>query len=278
MDYIELIVKYQTSSEVEISEVIVAKLGEIGYESFTEEENTIKAYIQSNDFSFENASITLSNIENTTVELSFSNIEKQNWNAVWESNFKPVYIGKNCLIRAPFHNDLPKVDYEIVIEPKMSFGTGHHETTSLMAEYVLANDFSNLTVLDMGCGTGILAILASMKNASEVTAIDYDEWSYENTVENLERNNITNGIVMQGDFDVIQDLCFDVILANINRNILSQHAQDFYNSTNSNGFIYLSGFYNKDLDYIKEIYEKVGFTFVDNIEKNNWNAAKFKKN
>jgi len=115
MDYIELIVKYQTSSEVEISEVIVAKLGEIGYESFTEEENTIKAYIQSNDFSFENASITLSNIENTTVELSFSNIEKQNWNAVWESNFKPVYIGKNCLIRAPFHNDLPKVDYEIVL-------------------------------------------------------------------------------------------------------------------------------------------------------------------
>lgn len=278
MDYIELIVGFETKSEVNIAEIIIAKLGEIGFESFIEEEKSIKAYIQADKFSLENASIELSNIEDTDINLSFENIEKQNWNAVWESNFKPVKIGNNCIIRAPFHTNLGHFEYEVVIEPKMSFGTGHHETTSLMAEYIMRDSFNNSTVLDMGCGTGVLAILASMKKASEVTAIDYDEWSYINTVENIERNSITNIIAMQGDFDAIQELKFDIVLANINRNILTKHAQDLYNSTNNDGYIYLSGFYNIDFETIKETYEKTGFIFIDRIEKNQWNAAKFKKN
>jgi len=217
-------------------------------------------------------------LKEISVDLSFENIEKQNWNALWESNFKPVFIGKDCIIHAPFHSDLPKVKYEIVIEPKMSFGTGHHETTSLVTEYVLQIDFTNKTVLDMGCGTGVLAILASMRNAKEVTAIDYDEWSYLNTVENFERNNITNFKAWHGDFDSIHGLKFDIVLANINRNILSDHAQDLYNVTNENGEIYMSGFYNIDLEIIKNIYEKVGFKYVSFIEKNNWVSTKLVKN
>ena len=275
--YTELTIKFSPFTE-EYSDIIIALLGEIEYESFTTSQNLIKAYISSKNFNFELAKETLNVLKEISVDLSFENIEKQNWNALWESNFKPVFIGKDCIIHAPFHSDLPKVKYEIVIEPKMSFGTGHHETTSLVTEYVLQIDFTNKTVLDMGCGTGVLAILASMRNAKEVTAIDYDEWSYLNTVENFERNNITNFKAWHGDFDSIHGLKFDIVLANINRNILSDHAQDLYNVTNENGEIYMSGFYNIDLEIIKNIYEKVGFKYVSFIEKNNWVSTKLVKN
>ncbi|HLT49830.1 MAG TPA: 50S ribosomal protein L11 methyltransferase, partial [Aequorivita sp.] len=187
----------------------------------------------------------------------------------------PIEVDGKCTVRAPFHPD-KNFEYEIVIEPKMSFGTGHHETTFMMLQFILENNFKGKSVLDMGCGTAVLAILAEMRGASKLDAIDIDEWCFENSLENIERNNCENISVFLGDAKLLSDKKYDVIIANINRNILLSDMDTYRKCLEKGGILYLSGFYNEDLPIIKEACNNLGFTFVENKEKNKWVAAKFK--
>jgi ribosomal protein L11 methyltransferase len=183
-------------------------------------------------------------------------------------------VGQQCVIRAPFH-DKPKVDYDIVIEPKMSFGTGHHETTHMMLQHILDHDFTGKSVLDMGSGTGVLAILAAMKGAGAVDAIDIDNWCYLNAKENVERNNCNHINVYEGTADLLVDQKYDIIIANINRNILLEDIPAYVKCLNTGGILFLSGFYSEDIPQISERCEAVGLKFEKNLEKNNWVAVKY---
>ena len=259
------------------SEILVAQLGELNFESFTETETGIKAYIQKQDLE-ESLIDELQILNSSEFEISYivTEIPQVNWNSEWEKNFNPIEVNGECALRAPFHPPF-NVKYEIVIEPKMSFGTGHHETTFMMLQFILENDFSNKEVMDMGCGTAVLAILAEMKGATKIDAVDIDEWCYENSVENIERNHCKDISVYQGDATFFEGKTYDVIIANINRNILLQDMETYSNGLNENGTLYLSGFYKEDLQLITETCNKLGLTFVENKERNNWIAAKFKK-
>src|SRR5690606_23810751 len=257
------------------TEILIAELGYAGFESFVETEDGVLAYIQKEEW---NAAIlediNILDSEEFKIEYTFSEIEQVNWNEEWEKNFDPIEVDGKCTVRAPFH---PKknFEYEIVIEPKMSFGTGHHETTFMMMQFILENDFKNKTVLDMGCGTAVLAILAEMRGASKLDAIDIDEWCFENSMENIQRNNCKNISVFLGNASLLSNREYDVIIANINRNILLNDMQAYMESLNDVGELYLSGFYLEDLPIITETCNNLGFTFVENKEKNNWIAAKF---
>jgi len=205
-------------------------------------------------------------------------IKDKDWNEVWEHNFQPVLIGDKCYIRATFHEQHKTIPYEIVIDPKMAFGTGHHETTSLMIEQMLTLDLSGKRVLDMGCGTGVLAIMASKLKADYILAIDIDIWSYQNTIENCGLNSITNIIAKQGDIDLISGMKFDVIIANINRNILLNQISHYANTLDRDGLLLMSGIYWNDFEIMNSAVQKFGFVNLTLHEKNNWIAVLFKKN
>ncbi len=258
------------------TEILIAELGYAGFESFVETEDGVKAYIQKEDW---NESIlkeiNILSSEEFKIENTFSEIEQINWNSEWEKNFDPIEVDGRCIVRAPFHP--PKnFQYEIIIEPKMSFGTGHHETTFMMLQFILENEFQNKTVLDMGCGTAVLAILAEMRGASKLEAIDIDEWCFENSSENIQRNDCKNISVFLGDASLLKGKNYDVIIANINRNILLEDMESYQNSLYEGGTLYLSGFYDDDLPIIIETCNNLGFKFVENKKKNKWVAAKFK--
>jgi ribosomal protein L11 methyltransferase len=205
-------------------------------------------------------------------------IEQKNWNEVWESNFEPIQIRDKVYVRATFHQPKPDFPLEIVIDPKMAFGTGHHETTSMMMDLMLDADFWAKEVLDMGCGTGILAILASKLGAKDVTAIDYDPVCYDSTIENSALNDINNIKAIYGSKEAIPNVQFDIILANINRNILLDQMERYSEVLKSGGEIYFSGFYESpDLDIIKEETAKYPLTYVSHKKTKDWVAAKFKK-
>ena len=197
------------------SEILIAELGQIGFESFVENDTGFLAYIPKQDYK-DTALEEVQLFNNPEFKISWKSkvIEQQNWNSQWEKNFDPIKVDNRCIVRAPFH-EKEEVDYEIIIEPKMSFGTGHHETTHMMLQHILDIDFNNLSVLDMGCGTGILAILAEKRGAKTIDAIDIDNWCYLNSIENIERNNCTNITVFQGDASVLENQKYDVIFANI---------------------------------------------------------------
>lgn len=256
-------------------EILIAELGYAGFDSFVETENGVTAYIKKEDW---NADIlnTIQILESDEFAISyvFKEIEQTNWNAEWERNFHPIVVSDLCTVRAPFH-DAFNTKYDIVIEPKMSFGTGHHETTHMMIQHILNHDFSNLSVLDMGCGTGVLAILAEMKGATNIDAIDIDNWCYLNSLENVERNNCKNISVFEGDAGLLKDKNYDVIIANINRNILLQDLDAYVACLNSNGFLFLSGFYKDDISLITEKCNILGLNHVDILEQNHWVALKF---
>lgn len=258
------------------SEILIAELGQAGFESFVETETGLLAYIQKVDW---DSSIIkdLHIINSSAFEISFviKEISPVNWNKEWEKNFSAIEVDNKCVVRAPFHNPY-NFEYEIIIEPKMSFGTGHHETTFMMLQYILENDFEGETVLDMGCGTAVLAILAEMRGASAIDAVDIDEWCFENSIENIERNSCKNISVFQGDALFLIDKKYDVIIANINRNILLQDLEVYKKSLKAGGKLFLSGFYKEDLPLIKATCNKLGLTFVSNKERNNWIGAKFK--
>ncbi|MEM9361975.1 MAG: 50S ribosomal protein L11 methyltransferase [Bacteroidota bacterium] len=257
------------------SDILTAELGELGFESFVETDTGVLAYILESDW--QNGRLdNLHVLQNSEVSISWTqkNIAQQNWNAEWEKNFHPIHVDGVCMVRAPFHTS-ENVEYDIVIEPKMSFGTGHHETTYMMLKRMLDLDFQEKTVLDMGCGTGVLAILAEMKGASYVDAIDIDEWCYINTKENIERNQCKNVNAFQGDVSLLKDKKYDVILANINRNILLEDIPAYGKSLKEGGILVLSGFYNEDLNHIKDACASIKMDFIDNLEKNNWVAGLF---
>ncbi len=274
MNYIEYIFKIEPLQPG--TEILIAELGYAGFESFVETEEGVTAYIQKevwNGAILDEINILSS--EEFEITFTFSEIEQINWNAEWEKNFDPIEVDGKCTVRAPFH---PKknFEYEIVIEPKMSFGTGHHETTFMMLQFLLENDFKNKTVLDMGCGTAVLAILAEMRGASKLDAIDIDEWCFENSMENIQRNNSENISVYLGNASLLEGKKYDVIIANINRNILLNDMETYRTCLEMGGELYLSGFYTEDLQVITECCNNLGFSFVENKEKNKWVAAKFK--
>ncbi len=257
------------------TEILIAQLGLVNFESFVETETGVKAYIQKADWN-ETILNDIQILESEEFEISHtkSEIAQVNWNAEWENNFHPIEVNDDCVVRAPFHKPF-NLTYEIVIEPKMSFGTGHHETTFMMLQQILENNFKDKSVLDMGCGTAVLAILAEKRGASTIEAVDIDEWCFENSVENVERNDCSAISVFQGDASLLITKKYDCIIANINRNILLQDMETYSNCLEKGGELYLSGFYKEDLPLIIETCTKLGLSYVSNKERNNWIAVKF---
>ncbi|MFT4167791.1 MAG: 50S ribosomal protein L11 methyltransferase [Dysgonomonas sp.] len=280
MDYIEIDFVCRPHDEV-VTEVLSATLGEIGFESFVDTELGIKAYIQTQVFDKGALDSLLSDFP---VEASFdykiSEVEDRNWNEEWEKNyFQPLVIDDRCIIQSTFHNAPATYEYNIYIDPKMAFGTGHHQTTELMIREILNEDFSGKSLLDMGCGTAILAILASMRGADPIEAIDIDEWAYDNAKENLNLNKVSNIELKIGGADLLHaDKAFDVILANINRNILLNDINVYVSVLNKGGALYMSGFYKEDIPVIQAECEKNGLLFDGFNSKDNWVAVKFLKN
>lgn len=278
MDYIELDCTIKAENLQEIKDILIAQLNEIGYESYDETEQGVKAYILEKFFDLEKVkTLQVNRINGLNIDYKFEVIKTQNWNEVWEKSFDPIIVEDQCLIRAPFHDNTPKTRFEIVIEPKMSFGTGHHETTYLMLKTMLDLDFNNKVVLDMGSGTGVLAILACMKGASEISAIDIDEWAYNNAVENIDRNDCNKIKVLQGDASQLINQQFDIIIANINRNILLDDIKHYAKVLKSGGTLLLSGLYERDLPLIQKEATLHNIEYVTHLEKHNWVAVRFIK-
>ncbi|WP_440881878.1 50S ribosomal protein L11 methyltransferase [Tenacibaculum sp. C7A-26P2] len=259
------------------TEILIAELGAVGFESFVENENGCIAYIQQNHWQ-ENIlnDIYILNSGEFKIEYSFQKIKQTNWNEEWEKNFSPIIVEDKISIRAPFHDSL-NCEFDIVIEPKMSFGTGHHETTYMMLQHLLKQDVTNKKVLDMGCGTGILAIFAEMRGAKPIDAIDIDSWCYLNSLENVERNNCKNISVFEGDSNLIKEKKYDLIIANINRNILLNDIGIYLQCLNDEGNILLSGFYKEDVSILDGELTKRNLSLIKQIERNNWVALHYKK-
>ncbi|HET6559162.1 MAG TPA: 50S ribosomal protein L11 methyltransferase [Prolixibacteraceae bacterium] len=258
-------------------EILVAVLSELSFDSFDETEDRVLGYSPGEAFDMEAMKEITSSLP-FAVATDRELIPDQNWNEVWEKNyFKPLLIGGRCLVRAPFHTDYEKAEYELVIEPKMAFGTGNHETTTLMAEQILDMDLTGKTVLDMGCGTGILGMLASLRGAQQVTAIDIDKWSYESTQENAQLNNIHNLQAKLGDASLLGGETYEVVFANIHKNVIINDLPVYEKVLEKEGILYLSGFYNHDMADVKAKAESLGLQERGHHEKNNWVVYAFFK-
>jgi ribosomal protein L11 methyltransferase len=258
-------------------EILVAMLSDLPFESSDESEDAVMGYIPGDTVEFDQINETTSYLP-FSVQIENELIPDKNWNEVWEKNyFKPLLIGNRCLIRAPFHTEYEPAEYELVIEPKMAFGTGNHETTTLVAEQILDMDLTDKTVLDMGCGTGILGMLASLKGARNVTAIDIDNWSFESTLENAGLNNINNLGAKHGDASLLGDETYDIIFANIHKNVIVSDLPKYASVLQPGGKIYLSGFYTHDMPEVKEKAMSLGLQEIGFQEKNNWVVYLFKK-
>jgi len=272
MKYTEL--SFSFSPNTDRADIVIAKLNEIEFESYVETENGVDAYIQEGLFNQDKLMEVIEDLKSLfQFKYTIKGIKQENWNQQWEDNFNPVEINKNCFIRAHFHDKID-CNYEIIITPKMSFGTGHHETTFLMMNEMFQIDFKNKKVLDMGCGTGVLAILSKKLGASDIQAIDIDEWSYENSVENAILNNTEEIDFKLGDVADI-DRKFDVVLANINRNIILEDINKYIDSMNRNSDLLLSGFLSEDVVIIRDKVESLGLSFVSHKNKNKWNLLHF---
>ena len=281
MNYIEVNFTITANESAEINaqmarEILVAELGALNFESFVNTDTGLQAYVQEADFVEEEVSdLYILHNPDFSITMEVVTIEQQNWNAEWEKNFEPIEVEGKCIVRAPFH-DKKEVDFDIVIEPKMSFGTGHHETTHQMIAQLLNMDVSGKRVLDMGCGTGILAILACMKGANSITGIDIDEWAYENTLENIRKNKCSQIIVKQGGAEHLNNCSYDVILANINRNILLNDMEAYTKTMRTGSQIAFSGFYTSDISHIDTKARTLGLRLLRQSEKNNWAALVYK--
>ncbi len=262
------------------TEILIAELGYAGFESFVENENGVAAYIQKEEHN-DTILDDIYALRNEEFQISFvkEEIAQVNWNNEWEKNFRPIEVDNLVSIRAPFHPRSLEANlkYDIVIEPKMSFGTGHHETTHMMVQHLLELDLKDKKVLDMGCGTGILAIFAEMKGAAPIDAIDIDAWCYENSIENCKRNNCEHISVYEGDVSLLINKKYDVIIANINRNILMSDIKTYANCLNKDGILLLSGFYQEDIPIIDRETSKYQLNLEHFIERHNWVALKYLK-
>ena len=280
MKYLEFIFHTESCTEV-VNDVLSAVLGEVGFESFVEQEGGIAAYIQTALYDEEALKSALDSfpLADTTLTYTYKEAEDKDWNEEWEKNFfQPIVIGNRCVIHSTFHHDVPQAEYDIVINPQMAFGTGHHETTSLIIGELLEADLQGKALLDMGCGTSILAILARMRGAAPCTAIDIDEWCVRNSLENIELNHVDSISVFQGDASILPDKGpFDVVIANINRNILLNDMKHYVARMNPGARLFMSGFYTDDIPAIREEAERNGLRFVHHKEKNRWAAVQFEK-
>ena len=279
MKYLEI--KLNIAPAEPWKEVYTSLMADAGCDSFMDgdSENELLCYIPEKDYQEDVFKDLLGSPQFPEVTLSWSvaPMEDKDWNAAWEANYEPVLIDGKCYIRAPFHAPMPEAEYEIVIEPKMSFGTAHHATTAQMVSYLLETDVRGKAVLDMGAGTGVLAILATMKGANPVTAIDNDEWAYRNGVENAQHNHCDQLKVLLGDASLLGDESYDIILANINRNILLQDIPQYVKSMNDKALLFLSGFYEEDLPALRYCCAQNGLKYVDHKSKDKWVAAKFER-
>lgn len=267
----------------DITDVLIAELGNLGYDSFSYENDGFKAYIPTKDFQEKlvDEMDTLTYLRSLyTITWEKAEIENQDWNKIWEENFTPILVKDRILVRAGFHPTMNGIEHEIIIDPKMSFGTGHHATTALVLETILdkKEEFIGKKVLDMGCGTGILSIMAAQAGASEITGIDIDEWAYNNAMENMATNKVNNIRILIGDATLLDGKeHYDWILANINRNILLNDMRHYEKVLTLNGHLILSGFYTEDIPMIREEAERIGLTYVSHKIKDNWTAVIFNK-
>ncbi len=280
MKYLEVTFRTQPCNET-VTDVLSALCGDIGFESFMEAENGIKGYIQEVLYNEDTLRGMLENFPMENTEISFEAVpqEDKDWNEEWEKNFfQPIILDNRCVIHSTFHKNVPQAEYDILINPQMAFGTGHHETTSLILGELLDADLQGKSLLDMGCGTSILAILAAMRGAGPITAIDIDDWCVSNSKDNIQLNHITNITVEQGDASSLKGRSpFDIIIANINRNILLNDMTQYVSCMHPGSEIYMSGFYVEDIPFIRAKGEELGLRFLHYKEKNNWAAVKLIK-
>lgn len=278
MKYFEITFETQPCTET-VNDVLAALLGEIGFESFLEYNNGIKGYVQQNAFEESALKEIVDSfpLPSTFIRYNIKEAEDKNWNEEWEKNyFQPIVIGNKCVIHSTFHKDVPTAEYDILINPQMAFGTGHHETTGLIINELLDANLKGKSLLDMGCGTSILAILGSMRGANHVTAIDIDDWCVANSGDNIKLNNINNITVELGNAGSLKGRKpFDVIIANINRNILISDMKHYVTCMKTGSELYMSGFYVEDIPFIKEEAERCGLQFIHHKENNNWAVVKF---
>ena len=275
MNYIEY--NFTVSPTEMGAEILMAELAEVGFDSFEDTPTGIKAYIPKdswNEHILQDIYL-LSNPE-FTISYQITEIEQVNWNEEWEKNFSPIVVEDLCTVRANFH-PVPNTRYDIVITPKMSFGPGHHETTYMMLQQLLPLSLEGAKVLDMGCGTGILAIMAALRGARDITAIDIDPWCVENATENVQQNDCSFITIKEGDVSLIAGEQYNLILANINRNILLSDIPAYTQALLPLGLLLVSGFYVEDLPAIKEKCQKIGLTYLSHIERNRWVSAKFQR-
>ena len=275
MNYIEY--NFTVSPTEMGAEILMAELAEVGFDSFEDTPTGIKAYIPKdswNEHILQDIYL-LSNPE-FTISYQITEIEQVNWNEEWEKNFSPIVVEDLCTVRANFH-PVPNTRYDIVITPKMSFGTGHHETTYMMLQQLRPLSLEGAKVLDMGCGTGILAIMAALRGARDITAIDIDPWCVENATENVQQNDCSFITIKEGDVSLIAGEQYNLILANINRNILLSDIPAYTQALLPQGLLLVSGFYVEDLPAIKEKCQEVGLTYLSHIERNRWVSAKFQR-
>ncbi|WP_045689668.1 50S ribosomal protein L11 methyltransferase [Hymenobacter sp. AT01-02] len=276
MDFIELSVK----APRELSDILVAELAELGFDTFEDNDDGFCAYTTEDVFNPDDVAEVMSRYEGIgELEYSHRVITRQNWNAEWEKNFQPLVIADKVSVRAPFHEARPDLEHEIVIMPRMSFGTGHHDTTALMITNQLHIDHQGKRVLDMGCGTGILAVMAVQLGADYVLAVDVEPWTAENAADNAAENNVQDKVEARlGDVTALEgEAPFDIILANINRNVLLEDMGAYAGHLKPGGPILFSGFYEEDLPLIRAAAEKAGFQYESHRTQNHWVSAVFRQ-
>ena len=277
-DYIELRIDLSPCSE-DMTDLLAAFLADYGYESFCPDEAGLTAYIRAQDFDLKAVNEVISDFPIAT-EFSISHdlVKGRDWNEEWEKHyFQPIVIGGRCVVHSTFHKDVPQAGYDIVIDPKMAFGTGHHATTTLMMTYLLDLDISGKTVIDMGTGTGILAILAVMRGAKKVIGIEIDPAAYSNAIENIKLNN-TEVEIIKGDATNLTDCpVADIFIANINRNVITTDIERYARSLKKSGIMLLSGFYVQDIPVVETAARNVGLKITQTHEINNWCGLKLIK-
>ena len=277
MQYIEYTLRPTPFSET-ATDLISALLGEVGFESFVTEEEQLKAYVQASLHDAEAVAAILTDfpMPEVTIDYHYAEAEDRDWNEEWEKNFfQPIVIGERCCIHSTFHHDTPQVEYDIIINPQMAFGTGHHETTGLIISELLDSDLTGRSLLDMGCGTAILAILARMRGAQPCTAIDIDDWCVRNSEENIALNGVDQISVYHGDASILRDKGpFDYVIANINRNILLADMTHYVARMNPGATLLMSGVYVEDIDVLRAEAERLGLIWQHHRENNRWAAIR----
>lgn len=275
MDFIQVTFTIEPYEEY-IADVLASELGEIGFDSFVPTSNGMDAFIPAAIFNDNQLKELLADfVFEAAIDYKVTQIETKNWNEEWEKHyFEPIVIGNDCVIHSSFHKNIPNAKYDIVIDPKMAFGTGHHETTSLVIAELLTMDLEGKTLLDMGCGTAVLAILAAMRGAGDMVAIDIDKWCTDNSLENIELNHVSGIDVQLGGAELLDGLHFDIVLANINRNILLADMEKYAACLSAGGELYMSGFYKEDIPLIEAEANRNGLKLIGFKEKNNWVVVK----